>query len=366
MGAGSRDITDVEFEGVERPLEVVARIPYDPAHQTVLGSLGWDGIQLGRGNIEGGVDLSATTPTRRVAWHRGWFADHVHGVQWSGADLVCLGSSARTSAQGDWGVEVQWRESNGGEFRLGSRLGLGQGLWRQVKGVGGRCAYVYDALGSGGVVGIDAYAGRIAWHALEGERVRRLCRGREGFLVGLTESMGGELVEIDLDDGKVGVRKALPKSETIEWTAAVCAGESEWILAGYARHSRDYRVAAFSLAGRALEMLHASRVEDHFPLAVVAYVASCEEDCGNDLHEVADLVWIQPRRRLLVVLGGNGEALGACQGATAVGVLDLAAPESLVSQLLDDGSGCSGTCRDGDGRILVEAGDVYFLRGSVV
>jgi hypothetical protein len=86
-----------------------------------------------------------------------------------------------------------------------------------------------------------------------------------------------------------------------------------------------------------------------------------EETCGADLFHVASISADQ-HGRLVLALGGDGERLGACQGACAIAVLDATSFDRLNVWVVDASDGASGMLiAEDDGIVVSCCGSVHVL-----
>ena len=102
----------------------------------------------------------------------------------------------------------------------------------------------------------------------------------------------------------------------------------------------------------------------HFSEARIDRAREDGETCGYDLASVADMVVLDDDT-VAVALGGDGDDLGACYSACVVGVLSLASGR-LVTQQVDDESGCAGLIKAPDGALLLDCGGALRVLRRVV
>lgn len=352
------------FDPTTWPFEVVALVTDSPERQATASSFAWNGERLVRGTYRGGLEIHAGASLADRTTHDELFTDAVAGTQWLGEQVLCLGTERRISHEGDWGHELRLVDVTGARASVHRTSALGPGNWHLVQGHSGSRALVRDRTQRRGLVAHDATTGSVVWRALGGDRLGRVLPTDDGSLLVFTGDRDRELVEIDRDAGHVRRRVVLPDTPEWCWTTALMADGDELILGGFERESRRIRITRWTTGDHCVRAIHEGEIADHFGRATIEYVESCEEDYGNDLHEIAELRWLERGRSLLVILGGGDDASVACQGATAVGVLDLDCPSTFATHVLDDERGCMGTVVDpATGLFFIEAGaGVYVLR----
>jgi hypothetical protein len=138
------------------------------------------------------------------------------------------------------------------------------------------------------------------------------------------------------------------------WTSVIALDASRWLLGGTRLTNESFAIAVFDRHG-AFEIVWRSALEDHFTAQRIERAREDGETCGFDLASVADLIPLERSDEIVVALGGDGECLDACYSACTVGTLSLSSGR-LVTQLIDDESGCSGMVQASDRAIVIDCG----------
>jgi len=153
-------------------------------------------------------------------------------------------------------------------------------------------------------------------------------------------------------DGSIVARQQLPHLERFDWTSATLSLSGSLVLGGYNRDSKDYAVALAN-AGTATPSVVQHPLGEVFATEVIEN-ALADECCGIDICHIARIQALD-RNHLLLALGGGGEELGACQGASAVAVLRADRfHDPWRAALVDTLEGISGMAVLSDGRLLLD------------
>jgi hypothetical protein len=267
----------------------------------------------------------------------------VKGVQLDGDDVIMLGyrRAQSFSSPADWKAQLL-AGSIGGTTQ--PRCELPPGNWRMVRNIQGERVYLYDVSEGQGLRCYDRNG--LSWSKAS-PHVRKLIAVGTRLLCIESE----QLIVLE-SDGSFVNRESLPHLDRYEWTSATLTPVGSLVLGGYNRDSKDYAVALAN-AGTERVSIVQQPLEDVFATDVIENAAA-DECCGVDIFHVAR---IQPleQNHLLLALGGGGEELGACQGASAVALLRAdRLHEAWQTALVDTRDGISGMAVLSDGRLLLD------------
>jgi len=244
----------------------------------------------------------------------------------------------------DWGAALY--TGRVGFETTGAALPLPPGNWRMVRRMVGEHVYLYDVTEGFGVASYNR-SGQV-W-AVPASKTRKVVPVSDGLAC-----LGEDRLLVLTLDGRVLCDRVLPLSDTHEWTTISAGMQSGLVLGGFQRETRAFALAwmqEFSDTHPHISECPLGRV---FAGEVICRYEDDEGGCGNDIHHVAR---IEPltETTALVALGGDGEELGACEGAAALGVVHSDRPDnSWTTQIIDELDGVSGLLRLPDGRILVD------------
>ena len=281
----------------------------------------------------------------------GLFAEGCSGLQFAGKGLILLGSDVGQS----FGKPADWKHSlvhfDRGEPR--QRLGLGPGNWRLVTGLRGTGTVLYDVSEDQGIFGADIANG-IQWSFPR--TVHRVVSHGANELLALDQF---SLCILSAETGRPLAEYTLPNAEEAAWTA-VAALRGELILGGHTRDRSEYLLARWSPG--APPLVERISLNEVFTAEQIEAATCDEETCGADLFHVAS-IRVGRQGRLVVALGGDGESLGACQGACAIAVFDGASLARRSVQVVDSTDGASGMLLAADDGVLVDCcGSIHVLR----
>lgn len=264
------------------------------------------------------------------------------GIQFTGAGILMLGQDIGQSftEPADWGHALLHVDEYGHQCRVT----LGPGNWTMVKGLRGTKAIVYDVSEGQGVRGVDMDRTGKDW-AIAREFRRIVSAGTESLLA-MTDST---VVHIAASDGRVIGEHDLPLLDEFMWTA-VDAHAGGFVLGGHDLKRREYALARWRPGGA--PALNCVPLSDVFQSSQIDAALADEDTCGADIFDVAALRFA-PAGHLVIALGGDGERLGACQGACAIAHADAASLQFLRVQVVDECDGATGMLVTEDGGVVV-------------
>lgn len=276
----------------------------------------------------------------------GLWKEGCYGIQFAGAGIMMLGHDVGQSftKPADWDHALLHVDEHGHQ----RRLALGPGNWTMVKGLYGTKAVVYDVSEGQGARGVGMGRAGRDW-AIAREFRRIVSAGTESLLA-MTDST---LVHIAVGDGRVIGEHDLPLLDRIKWTSVDAHAEG-FVLGGRDLERREYALAKWQPGGAlTLKSVPLSHV---FRSSQIEAALADEDTCGADIFDVAALR-VAPDGHLVVALGGDGERLGACQGACAIAHADAASLELLQVQVVDECDGATGVLVAADGGVVVNCCD---------
>ncbi|HEV7507635.1 MAG TPA: hypothetical protein VGS07_22315 [Thermoanaerobaculia bacterium] len=271
----------------------------------------------------------------------GLWSEGCSGIQFCEDGLVMLGHdvSQSFSHPADWDHSLLHLQTDG---RVRRSL-VGPGNWNLVKGLQGSTAVIYDSTEGQGVKAVRVDDNIVQW-TLPGE-FNRVVRGSLDRLLALGDSALAVLAA----EGAVVQECDLPLSTEVRWTA-LAEHAGAFVLGGYGCESRDYVMARWTPGGRPTQRV--LPMSDVFSRSTIERVLADEDCCGADLFHVA-AIDLQTGGKVVVALGGDGERLGACQGACAVALFDPSTLELLQSEVINETDGANGMLLAPDGGIIV-------------
>ncbi len=335
-------------KGAKLLFKLVQRLEYDEA-EISAGAHACDTERLAVGTFSGWAcfDLASfhcvlSQPAILPKWC------DFNGIQFCGRTVLLLGNhkSQSLAKPCDWAFRIYVA---GLERSPETICELPAGNWRMVRNVSGPCVYLYDVSEGAGVIGWNLHGKQ--WHVkgldvtkafFANEQLACLCKNK--------------FVVFSLD-GEVEHENCLPLLDEYCWTtmgADIC---DRLMLGGYRKESHAYVLTRISVStGEIIGNMLEIPLDSVFTPDKIEDVA-LDECCGNDLFEVAKILPFKGDQFFLG-LGGNGEGLGACQGASALAVADMA-DSSWHTQVVDLEDGISGLMMLGAEKLLADfCGDI--------
>lgn len=339
-------------------LREIARLRYREA-EVSAGAMACDSVRLVIGTYSGCAAFDLGSLTR--IWNVPDLLPpkcNITGVQLDQDDVILLGHmrSRSFAVPGDWGACLL-------AGRIGSDVhllrSLPPGSWCMVRRVVGKRVFLYDVSGS---QGISAYEeGRLVWSASVPD-ARKIFPFGEHLL-----ALGTERAWLLSRDGEVLRERALPALPRYSWTTAVEHRPGGLCLGGYDRRTKAFAVGYFDELGDPEPHITEHALDRVFSAARIER-AMDDEGCGMDIHHIARMEMLSSST-MLVALGGEGEGLGACHSASALGLIRVDAPGvPWVTRLVDEHDGTSGLWLLPGARVVVDfCGDIriYALPESV-
>jgi hypothetical protein len=277
----------------------------------------------------------------------------VSGIQLDGNDVLLLGQQRSQSLEkpADWNMEILVAGLDGNR-RCVHKLPAGN--WQMVRDVAGGRLYLYDTTENAGIACYDKT--KLCWNAPTIDAVKAIKADARLLWLGL-QRFGAIAL-----DGRVQFERDLDRNEEFRWTTACGLTGGGIVLGGYTRASHAFALARLDQDGRPAEKIIEHPLDAVFPRDVIER-ALADDCCGVDIYEVARLRVIDAET-LVVGLGGAGETLGACSGASALGIVRLGAGE-WTTQVVDTNDGISGMVHLRDGRLLMDfCGNLRFYAQS--
>lgn len=316
------------------------------------GAFACDGARIAQGFFGGRLLVRDAVDDDRGRVSEALFAYSCNGVVWSDGALVCLGQDREIFHDMDgvpgWDSRLVRVDPDG--LAVTGALRLPGGNWSLVRGSPRGLVVLHDTSFDQGVIAVDAARMAVVWR-MAAEAVHHPRWTPTGTMTALTRGAPHRCIEIDVAGGNVLREVALPGAAT--WTAAVAQRDGTVLLGSHIDARGHYLVAAWAWGGDPA-VLWGSTPEACFTEQQL-FVSRDDECCGNDVDQIADLAVNRDGSTALVAIGGDGDRLGACQGACRVGLLSLGTG-AFRSRLVDDSDGCSGVLPMDDGAWLVDCG----------
>lgn len=317
-------------------ITVTKQLKYEDA-RIVAGAVGCAYGRLAVGTYNGFALF--TFPSLGLLLHKpDEFAEHIAptSVQLTVDSLILLVNLERTSQIGDWKTIIKSVSLTGDE--LGAGYSCGPGNWRLVPGLTTHTVIVYDSSENHGVFSMDTRTGGKNWHLPIGS-LDRLVGCNAHSLVGLNHDH--ELIYINSESGALEQRFALPSPNNETWTSVNLSG-GMYLLGGYSNDRSSYVILALDAQSRATTWGTESPISNHFSDEQINYALADEECCGADIHHVSNIFYSVKQDAVVCTLGGHGQRLGACQGVSAVALVERTPNTKWRSMVLDQADGNSG------------------------
>lgn len=302
------------------------------------------------GDYDGEINLLSYPSLEKICSVK-LFSNSCDGVQISDDKIICLGTevSQSLSKPSDWKATLKILNQ---ECKLEKTIDLRAGNWNMVKNNFQNSVILYDSSEDQGAVCFDVNSGEKIWELHSGSFIRANLYDEELFLM----SHGQELFILNKNNGQLKFNKKLPDIDGIEWNSAIPF--QGHILLGGNKKTKVFLVD-WDPVNDSAERLWKSKISDIFSEEIIMN-SEDDEDCGYDLSNVSNLIWLS-NKKLALIIGGDGERLGVCTSASAIGITEMSKNIHFKFKLINPLEGNSGVGLVTNNKLLVDCGGTLKL-----